>query len=303
MPPLQIKTITLGAFRDVLSRYPAMVPEKLRDLDAQRYDIIRKAVAAQDESEKHLTKEQIVTLVEWKLKHGTFRPALLGLVQSNTAEAVEKTTKRAYAALWKNKSSHPDAIPALKILVGLKGVGPATASLLLSVLRPAEIPFFSDELFRWSVWDDETGSGKDGKGWQRKIKYNVKEYEMMLDRVHELRKRLRRGFGQRDPLARAIDVERVAWVLGKEGLDVSVQEDETEEHEGNDADVQADTKAEEGEKEKDEAQQEEIPPVTKEGSGDEATIAKPVAKKGTKRKASEAKPPVEGTRKSTRTKK
>ncbi|KAI4920762.1 uncharacterized protein J4E92_008406 [Alternaria infectoria] len=313
MPPLHIKTITLGAFKDVLSRYPAMVPEKLRDLDAQRYDIIRKAVAAQDESEKHLTKEQVVTLVEWKLygvplnrdnmKHGTFRPALLGLVQSNTPEAVEKTTKKAYAALWKSKSSQPDAIPALKILVGLKGVGPATASLLLSVLRPAEIPFFSDELFRWSVWDDETGNGKDGKGWQRKIKYNVKEYEMMLDRVHELRKRLRRGFGQRDPLARAIDVERVAWVLGKEGVDVSGPEDETEEHEGKDADVQADTKAEEGESEKDEAQQEEIPAVTKEGSGNEATIAKPVAKKGTKRKASEAKPPVEGTRKSTRTKK
>lgn len=67
MPPLHIKTITLGAFKDVLSRYPAMVPEKLRDLDAQRYDIIRKAVAAQEESEKHLTKEQVVTLVEWKL--------------------------------------------------------------------------------------------------------------------------------------------------------------------------------------------------------------------------------------------
>ncbi|KAI4685160.1 hypothetical protein J4E81_008973 [Alternaria sp. BMP 2799] len=303
MPPLHIKTITLGAFKDVLSRYPAMVPEKLRDLDAQRYDIIRKAVAAQDESEKHLTKKQVVTLVEWKLKHGTFRPALLGLVQSNTPEAVEKTTKKAYAALWKSKSSHPDAIPALKILVGLKGVGPATASLLLSVLRPVEIPFFSDELFRWSVWDDEIGSGKDGKGWQRKIKYNVKEYEMMLDRVHELRKRLRRGFGQRDPLARAIDVERVAWVLGKEGVDVSVQEAETDEHERKDADVQADTKAEEGEKKKDEAQQEEVLAVTKEGSVDEATIAKPVAKKGTKRKASEAKPPVEGTRKSTRTKK
>jgi len=44
-----------------------MVPEKLRDLDAQRYDIIRKAVAAQEEGEKHLTKEQVVTLVEWKL--------------------------------------------------------------------------------------------------------------------------------------------------------------------------------------------------------------------------------------------
>ncbi|KAI4950693.1 hypothetical protein J4E91_004578 [Alternaria rosae] len=288
MPPLHIKTMTLGAFKDVLSRYPAMVPEKLRDLDAQRYDIIRKAIAAQEESEKHLTKDQVVKLVEWKLYVVPFEPISL-----------EKTTKKAYAALWNSKSSQPDAIPALKILVGLKGVGPATASLLLSVLRPAEIPFFSDELFRWSVWDDETGSGKDGKGWQRKIKYNVKEYEMMLDRVHKLRQRLRRGFGQRDTLAMAIDVERVAWVLGKEGVDVGVQRDETGDHEGEDADVQADKKTEKEE----EAKQEEIPPVTEESSGDEATIKSPVAKKGTKRKASEAKPPAEGTRKSTRTKK
>ena len=187
--------------------------------------------------------------------------------------------------------------------MGLKGVGPATASLLLSVLRPAEIPFFSDELFRWSVWDDETGSGKDGKGWQRKIKYNVKEYEMMLDRVSKLRQRLRRGFGRRDSLAMAIDVERVAWVLGKEDVDVSVQEDETEEDEGKDADVQADTKAEEGEKEEQGEKEEETPPASKESNDAESTIKKPVAKKGTKRKASEVKQHAEGTRKSTRTKK
>ncbi|KAG9190762.1 hypothetical protein G6011_08850 [Alternaria panax] len=182
MSPLHIKSITLDAFRDILSRYPAMVPEKLRDLDAQRYDVIPAAVAAIEESEKHLTKDQVEKLVEWKLKHGTFRPALLGLVQSNAPEAVVKTTKRAYAALWRGKSSHPDATPAMKILVGLRGVGPATASLLLSVLRPAEIPFFSDEMFRWCVWDEQIGSEKEGKGWQRKIKYNLKEYEMLLER-------------------------------------------------------------------------------------------------------------------------
>lgn len=67
MMPLHIKSITLDAFRDVLSRYPAMVPEKLRDLDAQRYDIIPAAVAAMEESEKHLTKDQVEKIVEWKL--------------------------------------------------------------------------------------------------------------------------------------------------------------------------------------------------------------------------------------------
>ena len=51
-----------------------MVPEKLRDLDAQRYDIIRKAIAAQEESERHLTKDQVVKLVEWKLYVLPFEP-------------------------------------------------------------------------------------------------------------------------------------------------------------------------------------------------------------------------------------
>jgi hypothetical protein len=67
MPPLHIKTIALDTFRDVSLRYPAMVPEKLRDLDAQRYDTIPAAVAAQEEGEKHLTKDQVEKLVEWKL--------------------------------------------------------------------------------------------------------------------------------------------------------------------------------------------------------------------------------------------
>jgi len=44
-----------------------MVPEKLRDLDAQRYDIIPAAVAAMKGSEKHLTKDQVEKIVEWKL--------------------------------------------------------------------------------------------------------------------------------------------------------------------------------------------------------------------------------------------
>jgi hypothetical protein len=226
---------------------------------------------------------------------------LLGLVQSNTPETVEETTKNAYAALWKGKQSQPDAISALKILVGLKGVGPATASLLLSVLRPAEIPFFSDELFRWCVWDEDVGNGKVGKGWQRKIKYNLKEYEMLLERVNKLRPRLRNGLGTRDTAACSMDVERVAWVLGKEGMDVGVQEDE-----GKDDGLQANEREEAAAAAAVVAaneQDEKNVSATKESDGDEEKVKTPAEKKGTKRKASEPKQPTEGTRKSTRTKK
>ena len=155
-------------------------------------------------------------------------------------------------------------LPTLKILTNLKGIGPATASLLLSVAAPDVVPFFSDELFRWCMWDE---SGSPG-GWQRKIKYNVKEYEMLLEKVGVLIKRLG---------VRAVDVERVAWVLGKENVDVSAGIDGVEEEE---------KAGEDGAEEKE--------PM------EEKAVKKEV-KKGTKRKASEIKPPTEGTRKSTRT--
>ena len=224
---------------------------------------------------------------------------MLSLVQSNTPEVIEDTTKKACAVLWKSKKSHPDAIPALKILVGLKGVGPATASLLLSVLQPAEIPFFSDELFRWCVWDEEVGGAKEGKGWQRKIRYNLKEYDMLLERVKKLGPRLRQELGQKDTTASAMDIERVAWVLGKEGVDVGVQDDE-----GVDEGTQVDEKKEkhEDEKEKKEEWEQDVP-ATKENDGDEEKVKKLAAKKGVKRKASEAKQPTEGTRRSMRTRK
>jgi hypothetical protein len=192
-------------------------------------------------------------------KHGTFRPKLLALVQSNSANDIQDTTKAAFKLL-------PDAISALKVLVALKGIGPATASLLLSVAAPETVPFFSDELFRWCMWDE---SGSPG-GWQRKIKYNAKEYEMLLEKVDALVKRLG---------VRAVDAEQVAWVLGKERVDIDVGDDGAVED--------AVIKEEE--------------PVSDEAA--EERVSKPRAKAGTKRKASETKPPAEGTRRSTRTKK
>jgi hypothetical protein len=215
-------------------------------------------------------------------KHGTFRPALLGLVQSNTESAVQETTQKAYDALsFQWSPDYPSPLPALKILVGLKGVGPATASLLLSVLRPKEIPFFSDELFRWCAWD--AGKGKEGEGWERKIKYNTKEYEVVVTKVNELRMRLGKGMGTErgevtgtDLVGWAVHVEKVAWVLGKEGLDVNSDE----------------------ENEAGQAYAEEV----QEEKATEEDEVKPVTNQGTKRKA-EVKTPAESTRKSMRTKK
>lgn len=106
----------------------------------------------------------------------------------------------------------------MKTLTELKGIGPATASLLLSVHAPGQVPFFSDELFRWTMWDE---SGKPG-GWQRVIKYSAKEYEALVKRVAKLVERLD---------VRAVDAEKVAWVLGKEKVDLEADSENSTEAE------------------------------------------------------------------------
>lgn len=67
MSSLHVSKISLTSFHKVLACYPTTAPEKLRDLDAHRYDVIPSAVASRNGSNKHLTKPEVEKLVEWKL--------------------------------------------------------------------------------------------------------------------------------------------------------------------------------------------------------------------------------------------
>jgi hypothetical protein len=107
-------------------------------------------------------------------------------------------------------------------LTKLKGVGPATASLIASCYDPDHIPFFSDELFRWLHWDGRnfegstTGIKQVGNGWSRQIGYTAKEYESLRISCGEVQKRLS-NTGRN---ITSLEMEKVAYVLGKEGADV-----------------------------------------------------------------------------------
>lgn len=79
----------------------------------------------------------------------------------------------------------------------MKGIGPATASLLLSVHDPKNIVFFSDEAYKWLVAD----------GKKISIKYDVKEYEALHAKAQALIKKL--GITP-------IEVEKAAFVIIKE---------------------------------------------------------------------------------------
>lgn len=139
--------------------------------------------------------------------HGTFRPSLKALVQENDDQRVRAITRDGLSIDLIHHGNQKSAGDALDVLTQLRGVGPATASLLLSVGNPKMAPFFSDELYRWCFWQE----GK-GNGWDRTIKYTRKEYLALFVQVQRLRERLQL---QSSSEVTAVELEKVAYVLGK----------------------------------------------------------------------------------------
>jgi hypothetical protein len=220
------ETISRDDFDAVLKRYPKHVKEGLEGLDIFRFENLPQKISErwqqqeetkQDNPVTLILKDELVELVTWKLKHGTFRPKLKSLVESNDEDLVNKIM---------HDLSTSDGTPPkerLQMLTQMKGIGPATASLVLSCIWPLEFPFFSDELFRWVHWDglnaDGTNAGiKAGKGWARPIGYTPKEYDSLIAKCKVVQERF--SDGEEGGLS-FLDLEKVAYVLGKEKVDIS----------------------------------------------------------------------------------
>lgn len=115
---------------------------------------------------------------------------------------------------------------AVKKLSELRGIGPATASLLLSVHDPDSVLFFGDEVYWWLCC----------KGKRRSIKYNFKEQEELTDNFRAL-------VGRLGEEIRALDVEKVGYVMLK-GSQSDLEEPEVE---GDDSEKSDDKVAEKDE--------------------------------------------------------
>ncbi|KAI0881230.1 DUF1479-domain-containing protein [Annulohypoxylon maeteangense] len=208
--------ITLKLFKQALGRYgpliesisstkaPKFGPNTLLELDHFRYhDAIN--LFFSERTRPPMTLDHVRTLVDWKLHHGQFRPNLMKLVSSNSETVVQSTIQDAIEK-YRENSSETKALKALAILNKLTGIGPATASLILSVYDPDDVIFFSDEAFYWLCTDGQTSP----------IKYTSKEYKKLSAAVHSLNERLGTS---------AVDVERVAYVLMKDSLPETISTD------------------------------------------------------------------------------
>ncbi|KAK3903885.1 hypothetical protein C8A05DRAFT_14179 [Staphylotrichum tortipilum] len=197
-------TISASEFQALLDRYPACVAaisdakgakpgqKTLASLDQYRYGTALDAFGSGNRGTP-MSLDDVKTLVEWKLRHGKFRPALMKHVESNDSAWAKQTIQDA-TKHYRDKS---DVAAALDTLTKLKGIGPATASLLLAVHDPDKVVFFADEAFYWLCCG----------GSKAPIKYNLKEYRELRERAAALADRLH---------VRAVDIERVAFVLMRE---------------------------------------------------------------------------------------
>lgn len=93
------------------------------------------------------------------------------LIGSNTPEEVERITLSALVLEYSSLSLKE----RMKLLCELRGVGPATASGILSLVFPVQVPFFSDE-----AWSECFGE-------KEKVEYSVKGWERFLKEMEERR--------------------------------------------------------------------------------------------------------------------
>ncbi|KAL9097222.1 MAG: hypothetical protein Q9165_000649 [Trypethelium subeluteriae] len=206
------RNITPELIRELVSEYPEHIPDGLARLEEARMVVIPESLRELKKAqEAYLTVRELAELMEWKLKHGTFRPSLLQLIKSNADKEVIESTKEAFECISKAlRTDRSDDIERpINCLTKLRGVGPATASLILSCYDQSRFPFFSDELYRWLHWDEEKGIG-----WDRKLKYTKGEYEGLYEMVHSDNRGLRRE-GLDGQNITALELEQAAYVLGK----------------------------------------------------------------------------------------
>src|ERR1051325_6905709 len=129
-------TAALASYPDVIARQGVA---KLPELDRWYREVWPGQIAAREPA--YLTREELLRTIEWKMSRGVWRARNLALARSNTPETVEELSR---AALGQVSSGEGPLGAPIATLSKLAGVGPATASAILSAAVPAVYPFFDD---------------------------------------------------------------------------------------------------------------------------------------------------------------
>ncbi|CAJ1954471.1 unnamed protein product [Cylindrotheca closterium] len=121
--------------------------EEIRDCNKE-YDNLKAKFSA-DSSKDCISKEELMAIVRWKFSVGKKRPALMKHLNSNTDKFVKQCSENAIAHARSIEASDAwsddDIKCCINHLTELSGVGPATASAIVSMIRPDVFPYMYDE--------------------------------------------------------------------------------------------------------------------------------------------------------------
>ncbi|CAO1618933.1 unnamed protein product [Jaminaea pallidilutea] len=119
----------------VWTRLPQRLRERGKAVTSTSASTSSKAAANAHASGGWLQLDELKEVMRWKLARGKFRPTLPRLIASNSDAAVKDVTSRGLAYLGEeaDDADGTRALKAMTTLCELKGVGPATASLILSL--------------------------------------------------------------------------------------------------------------------------------------------------------------------------
>lgn len=118
-------------------RSPLLPSSTLVELEERVWEHIPSLLASR--TQPHLNREELLVCLAWKLGRGKYRPTLPSLVASNSEENVVEVTGKAWRSfIAAREAREEDSLrnfPCLRILTSLRGIGPATASLLLGIFE------------------------------------------------------------------------------------------------------------------------------------------------------------------------
>jgi hypothetical protein len=163
----------------------------LLQLDSWRLNELPKSV--RERTPSFMSKEELEKLMDCKLyspldlriyqrSRGKFRPRLKQLISSNVAPDVKSSTQKGFSELG-SPLTIESIITATKTLSELKGVGPATATMVLQASSD-EVPFMSDEAMLQVFEGDKT-----------KLKYDLKTCKIFIENIYEIVTSLKKGIG------------------------------------------------------------------------------------------------------------
>jgi hypothetical protein len=119
--------------------------EKLRQLDEDRETLGGKI---RSEKNPSICLEELFQIVEWKFGKGKPRHALWKHLKS-----IQEKDLKSFSAESFQRAQEGDVKGAVEVLSRLSGVGPATASAILSIYRPENFTFMDDEVIE-ALYDD-----------------------------------------------------------------------------------------------------------------------------------------------------